>query len=163
YGIEPALVDAVVEAAASGRLALAATGNGELTEGAAADRVETPFLQLVMERLWRATVAAGVHTLTTRRLADLGGAQRIVENHLLESLGSLDAAEQATAADLFRFLVSRSKTKIAHSAYDLAEWTRRPEPEVEAVLEKLCRGESGRLLRAVPPPVGKEDVTRYEL
>jgi WD40 repeat protein len=163
YAIEPALVDAVVEAAASGRLALAAAGNGELAAEAASGKVETPFLQLVMERLWRATVAAGSHRLTTATLAELGGAQRIVENHLLEALGSLAAPEQAAAADLFRFLVSQSKTKIAHSASDLAEWTKRPEPEVAAVLDKLCRGEHGRLLRAVPPPAGEPEAVRYEL
>jgi WD40 repeat protein len=163
FEIEPALVDAVVEAAASGRLALAAAGNGDLAAEEASGNVETPFLQLVMERLWRATVSFGSRRLTTQTLSELGGAQQIVENHLLESLGSLDAAEQAVAADLFRFLVSRSKTKIAHSASDLAEWTRRPEPEVAAVLEDLCRGEHGRLLRAIPPPAGEDEGTRYEL
>jgi WD40 repeat protein len=163
YAIEPALVDSVVDAAASGRLALAAAGNGALAEEAASGRVETPFLQLVMERLWRATVAAGSRRLTMQTLRELGGAQRIVENHLLEALGSLDPTEQAAAADLFRFLVSRSKTKIAHSASDLAEWTKRPEPEITAVLDKLCRGEHGRLLRAVPPPAGEPEAPRYEL
>ena len=58
--------------------------------------------------------------------------------------------------------MTRSKTKIAHSASDLAEWTDRPEPEVTAVLEKLCRGESGRILRAVRSPTEGE-ATRYEL
>jgi WD40 repeat protein len=163
YATEPALVDSVVDAAASGRLALAAAGNGALAEEAASGRVETPFLQLVMERLWRATVRAGSHRLTMQTLRELGGAQRIVENHLLEALGSLDPTEQAAAADLFRFLVSRSKTKIAHSASDLAEWTKRPEPEITAVLDKLCRGEHGRLLRAVPPPAGEPEAVRYEL
>ena len=101
-----------------------------------------------MERLWRATVEAGAHTLDLARLEALGGAQQIVENHLLEALGKLTPGEQAVAADLFRFLVTRSKTKIAHPASDLAEWTGRPEPEVSAVLDKLCRGESGRILRS---------------
>src|SRR5262249_31565821 len=71
YGIEPALVDAVVDAAASGRLALAAAGNGALAEEAAAGKVETPFLQLVMERLWRETVGAGSHRLTVQTLREL--------------------------------------------------------------------------------------------
>ena len=92
-----------------------------------ARHVEAPFLQLVMERLWRATVEAGSHDMTVARLEQLGGAQRIVENHLLEALGTLDPKEQAIAADAFFFLVTRSRTKIAHSASDLAEWTKRPE------------------------------------
>ena len=74
--------------------------NGALAdEAGGGDEVEAPFLQLVMERLWRATVAAGSHELTRSTLEELGGAQRIVENHLLEALGSLDAPEQAVAAD----------------------------------------------------------------
>ena len=134
---------------------------GRRPEAADADAIEAPFLQLVMERLWRETVAAGGTRSTCARLEKLGGAQQIVENHLLEALGKLSHAEQDVAADVFRFLVTRSKTKIAHPATDLADWTR-PEPEVTAVLEKLCRGESGRILRSVSPPAG-ETATRYEL
>src|SRR5262249_1054759 len=44
-----------------------------------------------------------------------------------------------------------SGTKIAHSASDLAEWTGRPEAEVTRVLDRLCSGESGRILRAIAP------------
>ena len=152
----------MIEAAAAGRLGLAEGGDGAAPDAAAADAVEAPFLQLVLERLWRATVEAGAHTLDLARLEALGGAQQIVENHLLEALGKLTPAEQAVAADLFRYLVTRSKTKIAHPASDLAEWTGRPEPEVTAVLEKLCRGESGRILRSVSPPAGETAVS-YEL
>ena len=125
--------------------------------------VEAPFLQLVMERIWRAASDAGEHDLTLARLEALGGPQRIVENHLLEALGTLTADEQAVAADLFRFLVTRSKTKIAHPASDLAEWTGRSEAEATTVLEKLSRPEGGRILRRVPPPVAGAGETRYEL
>jgi WD40 repeat protein len=161
HSVEPALVEAVVNAAAAGALALTEGGDGAVPESSRADAVEAPFLQLIMERLWRATVEEGSRELTLARLERFGGAQRIVESHLLEALGSLSSAEQATAADLFRFLVTRSKTKIAHPASDLADWTKRPEPEVSAVLDKLCRGESGRILRRVSSP-GSE-ATRYEL
>jgi WD40 repeat protein len=161
YVVEPLLVETVIEAAAAGRVGLTEGGEGA-PEAAGADGVEAPFLQLVLERLWRETVAADARTLDLARLEALGGAQQIVENHLLEALGKLTPGEQAVAADLFRFLVTRSKTKIAHSATDLAEWTKRPEPEVSAVLEKLCRGESGRILRSVSPPAG-ETAASYEL
>ena len=56
--LEPALVEAVIDAAAPARLALVRAREA----GAPAGRgsaVEAPFLQLVLERLWRATVAAG--------------------------------------------------------------------------------------------------------
>jgi WD40 repeat protein len=162
YAVEPALVETVIEAAAAGSLGLAESGNGATLQAASGDAVEAPFLQLVLDRLWRATVETGAHTLDLARLEALGGAQQIVQNHLLEALGKLTPTEQPVAADLFRFLVTRSKTKIAHPAADLAEWTGRPEPEVTAVLEKLCRGESGRILRSVSPPAGETTVS-YEL
>ena len=162
YAVEPALVETVIEAAAAGRLGLAEVGDGAAPQAASADAVEAPFLQLVLERLWRETVAAGAHTLDLARLEALGGAQQIVENHLLEALGKLTPAEQAVAADMFKYLVTRSGTKIGHPAADLADWTGRPEPEVSAVLEKLCRGESGRILRSVSPPTGETAVS-YEL
>ena len=86
YTVEPELVQTVIEAAATGGLAQVVTEPG--LGSASADAVEAPFLQLVMERLWRAAVASGSHELTLGRLQELGGAQRIVENHLLEALGS---------------------------------------------------------------------------
>ena len=47
-----------------------------------------------MERLWRATVEAGGRELTLATLVQLGGAQRIVETHLVDALGALDPREQ---------------------------------------------------------------------
>lgn len=162
YTVEPELVDAVLDATAGG---LALVQGDVRAEGSALDRerVETPLLQLLMERLWRATVEVGSHELTVSRLERLGGAQRIVENHLLDALGTLTSSERAVAADLFRFLVTRSKTKIAHPASDLGEWTGHSEQEAGAVLDKLCRAESGRILRPVPPSPTSEGATRYEL
>ncbi len=163
YTVEPGLVDAVIDAAADGELALVRNGARATAAPSSNGGVEAPFLQLVMERIWRAASDAGEHDLTLARLEALGGPQRIVENHLLEALGTLTADEQAVAADLFRFLVTRSKTKIAHPASDLAEWTGRSEAEATTVLEKLSRPEGGRLLRRVPPPVAGAGETRYEL
>jgi predicted nuclease with TOPRIM domain len=159
YDIEPALIGAVLSAAGGG-LTLAAADETAATAG---DRVEAPFLQLVLERLWRATVADGAHVLTLARLQALGGARQIVERHLLDALGRLTPTEQDAASDCFRFLVSSSKAKIAHPAADLAEWTRRSEPQVTTVLDKLCSGESGRILRAVAPPPGESSSGSYEL
>jgi WD40 repeat protein len=165
YTVEPQLVETVINAAATGGLTLAASGGPAALEPepVAADAVEAPFLQLVMERLWRETVSAGSHGLTLALLEQLGGARRIVENHLLEALAALTPREQEVAADLFRFLVSPSKRKIAQSVSDLTEWTSRPEPEVEGVLKKLGRAEGGRILRAISPPAGENEASRYEL
>ena len=59
-------------------------------------------------------------------------------------------------------MVTRSKTKIAHTASDLADWVKRPERDVRPVLEKLSTGEAGRILRPIAP-AGESEATRYEL
>ena len=163
YTLEPALVDTVLNAAASGGLALTHESARADPGPPISEEIEAPYLQLVMERLWRATLAAGSGELTAARLEELGGPQQIVENHLLEALRALTPGDQAVAADAFAFLVTRSRTKVAHSASDLAEWTKRPEPDVAAVLDKLCRGEGGRILRAVASPGSETGETQYEL
>ena len=161
YRVEGALVEAVIDAA-GGPMRAGDAGGPRLDE-TPVDNVEAPFLQLVMERLWRATVAAGSRTLSLATLAQLGGAQQIVENHLFDAVAALTPEEQSLAADLFRYLVTGSKAKIAHSASNLAEWVGRPEPDVTAVLEKLALPETGRILRRVPPPPTESAEMRYEL
>jgi hypothetical protein len=162
YSVEPELVEEVLAAAGAG-LTLTAGTEAATAPSALGDRIEAPFLQLVLERLWRATVADGGRVLTRARLEALGGARQIVENHLLQALGRLTVPEQDAASDCFRFLVSSSKTKIAHPAADLAEWTRRPEAQVTAVLDKLCTAESGRILRAIPAAPDQAPGVSYEL
>lgn len=160
YRVEASLVEAVLDAAAVGGLAPSAA---RPVLEAEPETVEAPFLQLVMQRLWTATVTAGSRELTLATLERLGGAQEVVENHLLEALATLTAPDRVVAAKVFRYLVTRASSKIAHSASDLAEWTGESEPEVTAVLGKLCRPESGRVLRRVTPPGTGAETTRYEL
>src|SRR5262245_14064679 len=158
YSVEPALVSAVLDAAVAG------PEEGTNGAGPAGDRVETPFPQLVMERRWRATGEDDGRARTLGRLERLCGAQRIVERHLVDALGSFDAQEQEIAAEAFRYLVTRSRRRVVQSLSDLAEWLDRPEAELAPVLEKLASGESGRILRPVPPPPGREsEGVRYEL
>lgn len=162
YIVEAALVEAVINSAAASGLAVADAADLAVLDVVSTDAIEAPFLQLVLERLWRATVEAGSRELSLVRLEGLGGPQRIVENHLLEALSGLTRPEQDVAADAFRFLATRSNTKITQSATDLAEWTKRSEKEVSPVLDKLCTAESGRILRPIPP-AGENESMRYEL
>jgi len=163
--IEPALVDAVLDQVRTGRLAL---GEGAAPSEAAGgqqdgDRVETPFLQLVMQRLWTDAMERGTRQLTRAALDDLGGAERIVSHHLNEALAALGPERERLAAELFAFLVTPSKTKIAQAPSDLAYWTHHPVDEVTGVLRELAVGER-RILRSVPPPVGDASgVERYEI
>jgi WD40 repeat protein len=163
-GIEPELLDAILRDVRTGRLALA-EGNaaGQTPEALAGgdERVETPYLQLVMQRLWAAATANGGRMLTVAVLEELGGAAAIVSGHLTDAMNELPPEDQATAADIFGYLVTPSKTKIAHRASDLAYWAQRPEADVRRVLDDLASGDR-RILRRVPPP-GDEDVERYEI
>ena len=96
YTVEAALVDAVLNASASAGSA----GDDGASPGravAGGEAVEAPFLQLVMERMWRETVASGSRDLTLTTLDRLGGAAQIVENHLLESVRRLMPARTLSA------------------------------------------------------------------
>jgi WD40 repeat protein len=163
YTLEPALVEAVIDAATGYEFAPAQREAQAAPEPASREDVEAPFLQLVMERVWRATVAAGSRELTISRLEQLGGARRIFEDHVLEALDTLTPRDRGIAADVFRFLVTPSKAKIARPASDLAQWTGHSEPDVTVVLDRLCTGESGRILRRIPPPAGTSAAPSYEL
>jgi WD40 repeat protein len=161
FTIEPELVDAVVAAATASGPGVADGGD---VMPATTDQVETPFLQLVMERLWRVTVDSGGRALTLATLVELGGAQRIVETHLVDALGALAPREREIAAEAFRYLVTSSRRRVVQAASDLSEWLSIPEDELVPVLEKLASGESGRILRPVPPPPGlDQEGSRYEI
>ena len=164
--VERALVDAVVDQIRTGQVVLEQSGQGALrkTNGAGhvRDRVETPYLQLVMTRLWDSERDAGSHVLRLASLNRLGGAQEIVRTHLDAALRNLSPQERDVAASIFHHLVTPSGAKIAHAASDLAVYCGRPELEVQALLEKLARGET-RIVRPVPPPPGEERAPRFEI
>ena len=161
FTVEPELVEAVLDQVAAGQVVLAHSGTGGV-EGATADgdeRVETPFLQLVLERLWREEQRAGGRALRLATLKRLGGAGKIVLTHLDEAMEALDADGQDTAARLFRHLVTPSRTKIAHLPSDLAALEGLEERDVRDVLERLS---ALRILRPVAPPPGARE-SRYEI
>src|SRR3954452_7538757 len=60
-------------------------------------RIEAPYLQLVLERIWNAEGAAAPRLLRRETLDRLGGAETIVREHLERALASLDTHEQEVA------------------------------------------------------------------
>ncbi len=158
--IEPELVEAVLEQVRTGRLGIG-EAPGTTVDGAR-PTVETPFLQLVLGRLWDEERANGSRVLREETLRRLGGAEQIVSSRLDEAMDALSAEEQKVAALVFRFLVTKSGTKIAHAAADLADFACLQQAEVEPVLEKLSSGDI-RVLRPVAPPAGAVAATRYEI
>ena len=159
FRVEPGLVEAVLDQVATGQVVLGDTGRGAVamtkSEPAASARIETPYLQLVMTRLWEEERRAGSDSLHLTTLARLGGAGQIVKTHLDAGMRELSSPEQDIAAQAFRYLVTPTGTKIAHRVADLVEYAGVPEARLTPVLEKLT-GSGFRILRAVAP-------SRYEI
>lgn len=147
--IEPRLVDAVLDQVRVGNVQFGQAGAGVINaDGARESRIEAPYLQLVLTRLWEEESAAGSRVLRVETLNRLGGAERIVPAHLEAAVGRLSAQERDIAARVFRFLVTPSGTKIALHARDLAEYTEIAVGKVEPLLSKLSEPQA-RILRGV--------------
>ena len=141
--VEPELVDAVLMQA------------GRPDEPG---RIEPPYLQLVMERVWNEELGRDSQQLRASTLAELGGAGEIVREHLDRALSVLDESDQDVAASMFEHLVTPSGTKIAHRAADLAQFANAPPEKVDPVLVML--GEE-RILRSFDEGAGGS--MRYEI
>ena len=155
---EPALVAAVVDQVASGRIERRLAGRGIVAGRGRRSRVEAPYLQLVMARLWEVERGRGSSVLRAETLAELGGAGRIVQQHLERALASLDAPERELVARLFHQLVTPSGTKIAHAVGDLSRYAGESPDRLEDVLHTLS---SERVVRALPGRNGGG--ARYEI
>jgi WD40 repeat protein len=147
---DPELVEAVLDQTISRRV--------EPGEPVDRDRVEAPYLQLVMQRLWDEEFRGGSGTLRLETLERLGGAEQIIRAHLGEALESLSARDRDLAAKLFNHLVTPSGTKIAHGIGDLARYASVSEREVAPVLAALA---AERILR--PVTTGQPDGSRFEI
>jgi WD40 repeat protein len=145
-GIEPELVDAVLDGVSAGSLVHSGRGRGVAATSIATDQIEAPYLQVVMQRLWETEHAQGSRLLRLQTLERLGGPQRIVEEHLARALAVLTATQQELAARMFNQLVTPSGTKIAHSDADLARYADTTQAEIEPVLATLAHE---RILRSV--------------
>jgi sugar lactone lactonase YvrE len=156
--IEPALVDAVLDQLVAGKVDVGQTGRGAVDGGDGVVRIETAYLQLVMQRLWDEERSAGGRILRLATLDRLGGAEWIVHDHVDRALTELAPAEKDAAARMFDHLVTPSGTKIAHEAEDLAKYAHAGEGDVLPVLAKL--GDE-RILRSVSG--NGAGSSRYEL
>ena len=156
--IESELVEAVLDQVASGAVDIGQSGRGAVEGDGATTRIETPYLQLVMQRLWEEEQVASSRTLRLGTLHRLGGAERIVGDHVDRALTALTPIEKDLAAAMFDHLVTPSGSKIAHQARDLARYAGAKPPSVLGVLDKLG---GDRIVRSVAN--GGADGTRYEI
>jgi Novel STAND NTPase 1 len=144
--IEPQLVEAVLDQVRVGNVELGQTGAGVINGGSGESRIEAPFLQLVLTRLWEEEAAAGSRVLRLESLDRLGGAQRIVPAHLDAAMDQLSPPERDVAARIFHFLVTPSGTKIALRASDLADYAA-VSADVAGMLLGHLSGQQARILR----------------
>ena len=158
--IEPALVEALLDQVQTGKVQVARHG-GAGTGQTEDRRIEAPFLQLVMVRLWEEERRSGSSTLQRATLDRLNGANEIVHNHLDETMTRLDALSQAVCARFFDRLVTPSGAKIACSISDLTTWAGDLEAHVPAVLAALTDARN-RILRPVTSPDDPE-TKRFEI
>lgn len=155
--VEPQLVAAVLDEVATGRVELGAVGRGVVSGKGDADRIEAPFLQLVMSRLWEVEHEAGSRVLRHETLQALGGAAEIVHDHLDRAMAELSPQQKDAAAAMYNFLVTPSGSKIAHGIRDLAGYAEIGEDEASDVLRRLARE---RIVRADSENGAS---TRYEI
>jgi WD40 repeat protein len=144
--VEPALVDAVLAGVSTAALIGAQRGRGTRKAARGRARVETPYLQVVMQRVWEVEREAGSAVLRLSTLDALGGPGRIVAEHLERALDALTSEQKVIAARIFNQLVTPSGMKIAHGASDLAGYVAVPQAEIAIVLSTLARE---RILRPV--------------
>ncbi len=156
--IEPELEDAVLDEVAAGRVELSVAGRGVVVGGRDEDRIEAPYLQLVLSRLWDVERSRGSRTLRLSTLRELGGAEHIVEDHLERAMADLSPREKGAAAAMYNFLVTPSGTKIAHGVRDLAGYAAVAEAEASDVLQRLT---AERIVRASSE--NGPTTTRYEI
>ena len=156
--IEPELVEAVLADTRAGEIELGAGGPSGLafTPG---EGVETAFLQLVLARLWQTERDAGSSTLRLETFQRLGGAERIVQDHLDAALAAFTPEQRDAAAAAFNHLVTPSGTKVAHGVGDLATYSGVEPVFLAPVLTGLAEQ---RILRPLPPADGSSD-PRYEI
>jgi hypothetical protein len=159
--VEPSLVDAVIEQVRTGKLSFhesTARQAGTSDE----DRVETPYLQLVLSRIWDEEMTAESKVLRRDTLRRLGESSSIVKNHLDTTLSAFTEAERQAAERVFFHLVTPSRTKIAHTVSDLAAFANLDEACVQNLVTKLAAPDY-RILRAVPALDSALGSTRYEI
>ncbi len=156
--IELELEDTILDEVTAGRVDLGIAGRGVAVGGSEENRIEAPYLQLVLSRLWDVEAERGSRMLTLATLRELGGAEHIVEDHLERAMAELSPREKGAAAAMYNFLVTPSGTKIAHGLRDLAGYASVEEGEASKVLQRLT---AERIVRASSS--NGPTTTRYEI
>jgi WD40 repeat protein len=165
--IEEELVSALLEQLQAGTVTLdhARQPAQPLTSAAPIDNemwIETPFLQVVLTRIWEEEKKHGSRRLRLATLNKLGGASRILRTYLDQTMRKLKRRQRRISVDIFGYLVTPSGSKIAHTVADLASYSHRRESRLSPLLERLADS-SIRVLRTISPAPGETEGVRYEI
>ena len=161
FEVEPELVKAVIREVRAGNIVLGQAGGGVVEHDEPEQtRVETPFLQLVMSRLWAEEQRRQSHVLRLETLESLGGAERDRPQAPRRSdERSRRRGARAVAARMLHQLVTPSGARIVHKADDLAGYAGVSLEVAEPILEQL---DERRILRTIDPAPG-EKTPRFEI
>ncbi|HJS19964.1 MAG TPA: ATP-binding protein [Anaerolineales bacterium] len=169
FNIEPVLVEKVIEQVQTGQIVIGDLGRGQVVPRSAPEkvssdniRVETPYLQLVLTRLWDEEMKQNSHVLRLTTLSLLGGADQIIRTHLDEVMKYLKPDQQEVAAYLLHYLVTPSGSKIALSTEALAHFSDISLSRVENVVDQLAAS-NVRILRPVTAGETDGKETWYEI
>ncbi len=156
FSIEDDLVREVLNQTRTGSLAAGLPSDIDIFESrepappGAIERIETPFLQLVMETLW-VEETSQLRLITFQRL---GGAREIGRTHLERKLEKLEPKERMLCSQFFDRLVTPSGFKVACRRDDLIQWAGKHAEQVPGILKHL---EEGRILRRIEASSGSKD------
>jgi WD40 repeat protein len=164
--IEPTLVEEVLQQISQSQEDLKATnGRGGLDKqkSQSKSRIEAPYLQLVMTRIWEEEMQKNSRCLRLETLTQLGGVKKIFKEHLTEAMRSLSPNEKEIAAKVFQYLVTPSGAKIAYPVLELAKTEKVDIMQLAILLEKMSSSKQ-RIIRPVGQlPNQTLESKRYEI
>ena len=159
-GLAKVVIDQVSQVKGSNGLGITQESRAELEK-----QIETSYLQLVMDYLWKEEIEnKHTNSLKLKTLVDMGGAKKIVSDHLNRRMKLLREKEGEASvlalAKIFQYLVTPSGSKIAYPLKDLIEPTGWSEKQLSNLLEKLASS-NYRLLRPISKSASED--LRYEI
>jgi formylglycine-generating enzyme required for sulfatase activity len=113
--------------------------------------VESPYLQIVCQELWRKEQDNPTQKLRLKTYQDLGGADQIVQNYIKNIMAGLTPAQQLLASRAFTLLVTEQGTKMAYPVATLAKMLKVEMAILQPILDKLTQS---RILRDEKRPGG---------
>jgi hypothetical protein len=159
--VEDSLVARILTEVQSGRISLTqAAGAGQARGSGDTVAIETPFLQLILTKLWAEEAEAHSTVLRLTTFERLGGAQTIARTHLDDVMKELEPREQEVCSRFFDRLVTPSGTKIAQLETDLRDYAGDLAYSVPIVLQRLS---NARIVRTISTLSSNVHLTSYEI